>query len=310
MGKTIIAVHGRAPKPGRRTLSRLWFEALRSGIQRDHPQEISRFDRATFSFVYFGHVTGRFFKAHGLEADYAPSKDARSRRDTLRTLKAYRREEFFNREVYDRLPGKNAFKELVADAFGGLLSKIRLSELVIGGFAPDVKEYWNFDSGLASDARWPLIGPLVKAMERRDTILLLAHSLGSMIAWDTLWKFARAAEYRPRYTRKKIDLFLTIGSPLADDTVRRYLKGARAQGPRRYPTNVKRWINVAAEDDYVSHDQSVADDYSPMLENGLVQSIEDRRIYNLAVRSGRSNPHHSGGYLIHPVVADVVAGWL
>jgi hypothetical protein len=147
-------------------------------------------------------------------------------------------------------------------------------------------------------------------MERRDKILVLAHSLGSMIAWDTLWKFARAAEYRPRYTRKKIDLLLTLGSPLADNTVRRYLKGARARGHRRYPTNIRRWINVAAEDDYVSHDQRVADDYSIMREAGLVQSIADHRILNLAVRSGQSNPHHSAGYLMHPVVADIVADWV
>ena len=31
-----------------------------------------------------------------------------------------------------------------------------------------------------------------------------------------------------------------------------------------------------------------------------VKSIKDKRIYNLAVRSGKSNPHHDVGYLIHP----------
>ncbi len=79
---------------------------------------------------------------------------------------------------------------------------------------------------------------------------------------------------------------------------------------RRYPANVRAWINVAAVGDYVSHDLSVRDDYRAMLELGLIESIEDHRIYNLAVRHGRSNPHHGPGYLVHPTVISAIADWL
>ena len=47
-----------------------------------------------------------------------------------------------------------------------------------------------------------------------------------------------------------------------------------------------------------------------MLEHGLIESIEDLRIFNLAIRHGRSNPHHSAGYLIHPTVIEAIADWL
>jgi hypothetical protein len=47
-----------------------------------------------------------------------------------------------------------------------------------------------------------------------------------------------------------------------------------------------------------------------MLSLRLVSSIRDYRIYNLAVRYGRSNPHSSMGYLVHPRVAKIVADWL
>ncbi len=47
-----------------------------------------------------------------------------------------------------------------------------------------------------------------------------------------------------------------------------------------------------------------------MKELGLIDSITDQRIYNLAVRDGTSNPHHGAGYLIHPYVAGLVAEWL
>ena len=47
-----------------------------------------------------------------------------------------------------------------------------------------------------------------------------------------------------------------------------------------------------------------------MLNLRLVSSIRDYRIYNMAVRYGKSNPHSSVGYLIHPRVTKIVADWL
>ena len=72
-----------------------------------------------------------------------------------------------------------------------------------------------------------------------------------------------------------------------------------------------RWINLAAEDDYVSHDEKIANDYKEMEDFGLLSKpIEDKQIYNLAVRGGRSNPHHGVGYLIHPYMSKIVANWI
>ena len=69
-------------------------------------------------------------------------------------------------------------------------------------------------------------------------------------------------------------------------------------------------VNVAAEDDYVCHDKSVADDFKPMLEQRLISRIEDLRIYNLAMRYGKSNPHSAIGYLIHPRITRLLGEWL
>jgi hypothetical protein len=71
-------------------------------------------------------------------------------------------------------------------------------------------------------------------------------------------------------------------------------------------------VNVAAEDDYISHDEKVKNDYRDMYRKTphLIQSIEDIPIYNLSVREGTSNPHSSAGYLVHPRVAAVIAAWL
>jgi hypothetical protein len=38
--------------------------------------------------------------------------------------------------------------------------------------------------------------------------------------------------------------------------------------------------------------------------------VHDHKIFNLAVRYGKSNPHSSIGYYIHPRVSKILADWL
>ena len=92
--------------------------------------------------------------------------------------------------------------------------------------------------------------------------------------------------------------------------MKRHLCGVDAAATRRYPNNLLNWYNVAAEDDYMCHDETMANDFANMLQRHLLSQLEDYRIYNLSVRYGRSNPHSSVGYLIHPRVTGLVADWL
>jgi hypothetical protein len=101
-----------------------------------------------------------------------------------------------------------------------------------------------------------------------------------------------------------------MGSPLGDENVKKQLKGAGLDSDRRFPTNIGRWVNVAAQDDYIAHDESIDNDFKKMIKRGLVRSITDKEIYNLAVREGQSNPHHSIGYLITPTLSKIVNDWL
>ena len=60
----------------------------------------------------------------------------------------------------------------------------------------------------------------------------------------------------------------------------------------------------------MSHDNTVSDDFKSMLTQRQISSIRDYRIYNMAVRYGKSNPHNVVGYLVHPRVSTLVAEWL
>jgi hypothetical protein len=306
MNKTIILIHGRNFKPPRHALEELWFDALRHGVKRDFPEKWDAYEGATREFVYYGDYNNDFLsKALGQPTP----DDTESRLLTLEQLKTYKNTQFQKR-TYESLPGVDWKKEFFANMFAGILGSVGLSEPAITHVAPDMREYWNDETQFGSDVRYPMIDPLRKAMDRNDKILVIAYSLGSMIAYDTFWKFCHMGEYRPDYCDKKINLFITIGAPLADETVKRKLKGASISGHRRYPNNIDRWINFAAEDDYISHDGRIANDFREMKDWKLIRSIADRRIYNLAVRDGKSNPHHAVGYLVHPQVVAAVAKWL
>jgi hypothetical protein len=47
-----------------------------------------------------------------------------------------------------------------------------------------------------------------------------------------------------------------------------------------------------------------------MLEQRAVSMVQDYRVYNLAVRYGKSNPHSSVGYLIHPRTSKILVDWM
>ena len=113
-----------------------------------------------------------------------------------------------------------------------------------------------------------------------------------------------------KYVGKKIDTWLTLGAPMGDSMVRRRLLGAHEKGRRRYPGNVVTWHNVSAEDDYLCHDNTLADDFRSMLKQRLVSSIRDYKIYNMSVRYGKANPHSSLGYYVHPRVAQIIMEWI
>ncbi len=307
MGRTILFVHGRSFKPEKAALQSSWFSAIEHGIQRDRKGKLAAFKKAKKELVYYGDLSNAFLRLSGQK--YREEEDLESRKETLAALKEYNASQF-TKAAYRKLPGKASYKEFLADVGAVTLGPLRLTEGLVSVVAADMRQYWNFDSEFGSNVRSAMVGPLKRAMNRGDKIMVVSHSLGTLIAYDTFWKFSRSGEYRPKYSNKKIDTWITLGSPLGDETVKRNLKGAGASGPRRYPGNIKRWENVSAEDDFISHDSKLSNDYKRMVKKGLVDEINDQKIYNLAVRRGASNPHHGTGYLIHPKVIKLITDWV
>lgn len=305
MAKRIIFIHGRAQKPSCEALKGLWFEAAGYGLERDFGATARQaFDAVEKDFVYYGKRSNDFLGV--------PEEDPTSRYQALDVLKGYSKTQF-NKQTYKKVSKAGFLKEALADTFSGVLGKLHLAESLITAVAPDMAEYWNEGSYFGSDVRNELTPVLRAAFDAEDQIMLVSHSLGTMISYDNLWKFSHYGEYRPDYgSAKKVDLFVTMGSPLGDENVKAQLKGNNSKGAIKYPWNIRRWCNFSAEDDYISHDNKIRNDYKQMIKLGLLNEgiIDHYPIYNLTVRNERSNPHSSIGYLIHPRFSALLNDWL
>ena len=168
----------------------------------------------------------------------------------------------------------------------------------------DLRRYQLNDNDIAEHTRQMLKMPLRAAAEAGRPVLLIAHSMGSVIAWDSLWQMSRQDG-----DDVEIDLLLTMGSPLGQRFVQRRLLGYHEAGEGRCPKGVRRWINLAAVGDLTAVDPVLADDFAHMVGCGLVSSIEDHVVHNYFRLDGVLNVHAEYGYLVNDVTARIVTDW-
>jgi hypothetical protein len=300
-------IHGRGDKPEIAALEGLWREALRAGIARDFPDRLPALKRTRIELVHYGDLARQVLAKKGRKYDEA--LDLADQRKALADLAARAKSKDFRREHYERLPGKTPIREFLADVGAPALAALGLKDRALGRYMPELVDYWRKDGTLrAADGR--LLTALIAAFERGERVLLVSHCIGAVIAYNALRALSRGGVADGVFAERKVDVWLTLGAPLGDESVKQRLDGADVKGLERYPSNVVAWCNVAAEDDYVCHDETVENDYREMLAARLVSRIDDARIYNLALRYGRSNPHNALGYLVHPRVSRTVAEWL
>ena len=301
-------MHGRDFKPDEETHRAICAEALRAGIQRDFPDRATHFDACKVELAYYGDLSNALLLDAG--GHYDVDLDVGDRRNALSDLERIPARKGFGIRQYDRVPGKTARKEAMADIFAPLFGTIGLWMRLCRRVSPDFAEYLRGQSDYAEAVRERLRTRLIQLMEDGEQVALMSHGTGVAVAWDVLWQLSHDPDYSERFSEHKLDLWITLGAPLGDRNVRRRLAGADKTGTDRYPTNVIAWHNVSAEDDYTCHDKTLADDLGRMMRERIVSKVTDYKIYNPAVRYGRSNPHSSVGYLIHPRVAKILTDWM
>ena len=195
------------------------------------------------------------------------------------------------------------FGYLLTDAFPFLIDWI---------LNPGIKEamhdsliYLRNEGGIASRVREFVRGALRDAWGEGRRVLVIAHSMGSVIAFDVLWELSRQ-----QHSPLRVDTFMSLASPLGLNFMRHRLLGRHASGAECYPDNIRRWHNLAAVGDLIPLQQRMAKDYRQMLELGLVEEIVDEVDLQNYFRGPHGlNVHKCYGYMINPQVAAGIARW-
>jgi hypothetical protein len=170
----------------------------------------------------------------------------------------------------------------------------------------EASRYLKNRDGVGAAVRAVLRDTLEAAWRADEQVLLIGHSLGSVVAYDTLWELSRE-----RGAADQVSLFVTLGSPLATHFVQRSLHGAEAQGADRYPCNIRRWANFTANGDTTALQPRLKGLFHEMLDLRLVDSIEDFVGFDNYFRGSMGlNAHEAYGYLAQRIVGEVIGDWL
>ncbi|HSN18978.1 MAG TPA: hypothetical protein VLV87_12320 [Gammaproteobacteria bacterium] len=171
----------------------------------------------------------------------------------------------------------------------------------------ETRRYFEDEDGVATAIRRFIKAELQPLFASGAEVMVIGHSLGSVIAYDVLWEMTWQ-DGQPWH----VDHLLTLGSPLGMFYVQRRLRGRRERGIRRYPGNVLHWSNVTAEGDLTALDRGLRNDFHEMLALGLVRDLTDYKhgIHTSFRTADGPNPHRCYGYFFNPVVARMITGWM
>lgn len=168
----------------------------------------------------------------------------------------------------------------------------------------DLQRYVRDANGIADHTRRMLKIPIRAAAEGRHPLLLIGHSMGSVIAYDALWEMSHHDG-----DHAYVDLLLTMGSPLGQRYMQKRIRGNELLGADRYPWNIRAWRNLSATGDLTSIDPKLRNDFREMLELDLVESFVDEEIFTWFRLNGVLNVHSEYGYLVTGATARIVADW-
>jgi hypothetical protein len=334
VAKHLIIMHGRSIKPAEAEMRKLILKAIRLGLERSG--DLETWDKIqtgaiATSFAYFGDISNEIQAREdpgdrkaltATDPDHGGSPafphDLLHQAMDMTVATSAR----FTRSAYKKVLGIADDLRFLDDAlsvvsfFGAIATFSILNEKILKYAKPDMAEYL-MRKKTGSAIRERLQQHLTPAITAGDDIMLVTHSLGCMVAYDVFWKFSLESEYRNvRQAGNPVRKWLTIGCPLAEPGIRRNLRDGHQHPDDQFPRNVfTDWVNIWAQDDFISHNSKMARAFRDMKNRGFVDTISDKKIYNCWIYHDAndgaliSNPHDLYGYLISKKVGSEISKW-
>lgn len=289
----LLYVPGLLPKPDAETHRDALLRCLLAGIRRtdtEVAEEIGRhpecFDIVSWTYNFYGE-----------QRDFA--LDAASVTDVIEQRSASRLD---INEATSTIRRLARWLYTLGDLLPFLIPHVANERMEL--HLRDLRRYCRNENEIAEHARQMLKIPLRAASEAKRPILLLAHSMGSVIAFEALRQTSH--DDGPVVA---VDLLLTMGSPLGQRYIQKRMEGHDQAGILKWPNNIRRWINLSAVGDLTAIDPVLADDYAEMEQLGLIEAIEDRPLFNYFRLNGQLNVHSEYGYMVNEVTAKIVTDW-
>lgn len=301
MARIIIGIHGLGNKPPRKVLQRNWKKAICEGLKRrGYPVLPFR-----FRLVYWADL----FHPEPLDPDIT-DKDSPLYEEEPYALSSLAK---------TREPGK--LREKVLSFINSQLKSLflnddmtinfkEITDDVIHKYFNDLEVYYCM-SCLSTKARGKLVRDVIQEFLRRvldryrgEEIMLIAHSMGSIIAYDVMTQGSSPVD---------IDTFVTIGSPLGVPVVMSKIATEQKKRPMlrvkpRVPDAIKRkWHNLSDLEDNITINYELRDDFR---KNSANIGITDHIVANDYEFEGKGNPHKSFGYLRTAEMADIMYHFL
>jgi len=293
-GTQIIYIPGMKPKPPVAAHEDMLWRCLLNGVNRADPAVALELQQCRESFCVAPWSRLFYDEQIAIEPDFPGierllARDGPEDRDVLEARHWHKR---IGRLVY-----------LLSDRFPWLIDwvvKPELEEALL-----ETRRYFQDQDGVATRIRQLLADQFLASWKRGSRLLVIAHSLGSVIAFDALWELSHRSG-----SEIQVDLFMTLGSPLGLNFMRHRMLNAHESGARRYPTNIRRWANFTAIGEMTALDRTLADDYREMIDLGLVESITDDIDLQTYFRGPDGlNVHKCYGYMANQRTGAALAAW-
>jgi hypothetical protein len=284
----IIGIHGLANKPPPDEKNEWWKRAIIEGLRRNCSKTTAELP---FDFVYWADL--RYNSAVSSDQNLEPYYPDGG----IGSFPAYHTQKWV--EIFGEVTSVIGKEVDFLDIHTGV---DRVGDFILERELQDLAAYYE-DEHFRTAARERLINKLREHAGKR--IMLIGHSMGSIIAYDVLRILGRET------AALQVDHFITIGSPLGMPHVKRRIY--QENDLVRTPSIVGRWTNFADRRDIVAVDAKLADDYEPNNQGVKVVDLPVINAYKSPpdrVPANKANYHKSYGYLRTPELSIVVRGFV
>lgn len=288
MKTVLIGIHGLRNKPPKDTLAEWWETSIIEGFtivglpvprfslelaywanfMHPHPQQQSVTDTDDPRYLWEPYVRGTYFGPR------APHTFKKSLRHDL------------NRQLLNLIAGESGFMNVEA-----------ISNRILHRMFVELDTYYHGtimdEKGIERPARECIRNSLQQLLShyRGWNICLLAHSMGTIIAYDVL---LHSTPQLPVHT------LISFGSPMGFPVIRKHIQqelGLDESDTVKLPTPEAirhRWVNFSDLDDVTCLDYNLRNHYRS---NSSGVRPYDRIVYNNYEYNGNPNPHKAYGYL-------------